>query len=134
MESDTRSRARDRVLLELKTRGPQGSAQLARKLGATPMAVRQHLAALEDERLVSHSDPRGGVGRPARIWDLTPRAASRFPDSHAELTVDLIEVMRDSFGEEALDQLISARSKRQLASYRKRLPGPGTSLKAPSTV
>jgi predicted ArsR family transcriptional regulator len=130
MESDTRARARDRVLLELKTQGPQGSAQLAEKLEVTPMAVRQHLAVLEDEQLVSHSDRRGGVGRPARIWKLTPLAASRFPDSHAELTVDLIETIRDSLGEEALDRLISTRTRRQLASYRERLPGGGATLEA----
>ena len=122
-ESDSRSRARDRVLLQLKTKGAQQAAQLARTLGITAMAVRQHLAALESEELVSHSDRRGGVGRPARIWELTPKAASRFPDSHAELTVDLLEVMRESLGEEGLDRLISARTKRHLDRYRVQLPG-----------
>jgi predicted ArsR family transcriptional regulator len=122
-ESDPRTRARDRVLLQLKTKGPQPAAQLARALEITPMAVRQHLAALEAEDLVRHSDRRGNVGRPARIWELTPKAASRFPDSHAELTVDLIEVMRDTLGEEGLERVVSARTERHLESYRARLPG-----------
>ena len=116
-ESDPRRRARDRVLLLLKTKGEQPSALLSERLGITPMAVRQHLAALEEEGLVRHFDRKGGVGRPARIWELTAEASARFPDSHAELTVDLLEVMRESLGEEALDRLIAARSRRQLKLY-----------------
>ena len=54
-ETDSRGRARDRVLLQLKTKGEQTSAQLARRLDVTPMAIRQHLAALEAESLVVHS-------------------------------------------------------------------------------
>ena len=129
-ESDPRTRARDRVLLQLKTKGPQQAADLARMLEITPMAVRQHLAALEQEALVRHSDRRGGVGRPARIWELTPEANQRFPDSHAELTVDLLEVMRETLGEEGLGRLISARTKRHLDSYREKLPGSDAPVEA----
>jgi predicted ArsR family transcriptional regulator len=122
-ESDPRARARDRVLLQLKTKGPQQAAVLARTLGITPMAVRQHLAALEQEELVCHSEQRGGVGRPARLWELTPKAMTRFPDSHSELTVDLLQVLRETLGEEGLDRVVSARTQRHLTSYRERLPG-----------
>ena len=43
-ESDPRARARDRVLLQLKTRGTAPAAVLAKRLAVTPMAIRQHLA------------------------------------------------------------------------------------------
>ena len=122
-ERDSRTRARDRVLLQLKTKGEQTSAQLARRLDVTPMAIRQHLAALEAESLVVHSQAPRSVGRPARLWNLTPAAAKRFPDSHADLTVDLLESMLDAFGEEGLDRLLAARAKRQLENYRERMPG-----------
>ena len=123
MESDARARARDRVLLQLKTKGALQASALARLLDVTPMAVRQHLAVLEKEQLVRHSDRRGGVGRPARIWEITEQAASRFPDSHADLTVDLLAAIRETLGEQGLDRVISARSERQLESYRVHLPG-----------
>lgn len=123
MAADGRERARDRVLLQLKTRGAQTAAQLARRLDVTPMAVRQHLAALEEEGLVAWEDERRGVGRPARSWHLTPRAAERFPDSHADLTVDLLASMREAFGDEGVDRLLAARMRRQLELYRSRLPG-----------
>ena len=122
MTANGRERARDRVLLQLKTRGTQAAAQLARRLAITPMAVRQHLAALEAEELVVWEDQRRGVGRPTRIWSLTPRAAERFPDTHADLTVDLLASMKDAFGEDGIDKLLSARMRRQLDAYKKRIP------------
>ena len=122
MAANGRERARDRVLLQLKTRGAQTAAQLGRRLEVTAMAVRQHLAALEKEGLVVWQDERSGVGRPARVWSLTPRAASRFPDSHADLTVDLLASMRDAFGDEGVDRLLTVRMRRQLEAYRARLP------------
>jgi iron-sulfur cluster biosynthesis transcriptional regulator SufR len=115
-------RARDRVLLQLKTKGERTSAQLARRLDVTPMAIRQHLAALEAEGLVVHSPAPRSVGRPARLWNLTPAAAKRYPDSHADLTVDLLESMQDAFGDKGLDRLLKVRAKRQLESYRERMP------------
>ena len=127
-ETDPRARARDRVLLQLKTRGTATAAVLARRLSVTPMAVRQHLAALETEGLVTHVEERRAVGRPARVWDLTGRAAERFPDSHADLTVELLAAMKDVFGEEGLERLIHARALKQRETYRQRLPGKGTSL------
>jgi predicted ArsR family transcriptional regulator len=121
-ENDPRARARDRVRVQLKTRGAASAAELARHLDVTPMAIRQHLAALEREELVAHREERRPVGRPARVWSLTPRAAERFPDTHADLTVELIRAVRDVFGEEGLDRLIHARSAHQRETYAEKLP------------
>ena len=96
--AETRS-ARERVLFQLKSFGPQSASQIAARLGVTPMAIRQHLQTLASESLVSFEDERRKVGRPLRIWSLTPAAARRFPDTHADLTVDLIGSIRQTFGE-----------------------------------
>ena len=128
MADDSRARARDRVLYQLKTRGQQTAAQLARRLAVTAVAVRQHLASLEAEGLVDWSDERRKVGRPARRWRLTPDARAHFPDSHAELTVDLIQAMRSAFGEPGLERLLAARTQRQLRAYRRALPDPDSPL------
>jgi predicted ArsR family transcriptional regulator len=92
------------------------------------MAVRQHLQSAEAEGLVAFVDERRKVGRPARIWSLTSKATKRFPDSHSDLTVDLLEAVKVTFGEEGLDRLITERSKKQRASYRERMPASGSPL------
>jgi predicted ArsR family transcriptional regulator len=122
--------ARDKVLFHLKTKGPQTAADLARRLGVTPMAVRQHLQSLAADSLVSFTDERRKVGRPARVWNLTSGAARRFPDSHGDLTVDLLEAVRTTFGNDGLDRLIAARSRRQRASYEERMAAAGSSIEA----
>jgi predicted ArsR family transcriptional regulator len=122
VSGESRARARDRVLFQLKQRGPQTAAALARRLDISRVAVRQHLAALQGERLVSFEERRGAVGRPARLWQLTARAAPLFPDAHADMAVDLLTAMRAAFGESGLDRILARRTRSQLALYRERVP------------
>ncbi|MGE3855082.1 MAG: helix-turn-helix transcriptional regulator [Planctomycetota bacterium] len=121
---------RDTILALLKTQGPQDAAAIAGQLDVTPMAVRQHLYALRDQRLVSHHDERRPVGRPARIWSLTGAAstpaAGEFPDSHGELAVGILAAVRKAFGEAGIRKLIAARVADQAARYGKRLDGKRT--------
>ncbi len=122
MEPGQSQSARDRVLYHLKTRGPQTAAQLASRLDVTSMAVRLHLQAAEAEGLVTFTDERRKVGRPARVWSLTDKATSRFPDTHGDLTVDLLDAVKTTFGADGLDRLITERTKKQRASYLERMP------------
>jgi len=89
----------DHILYQLKTKGPQTAGPLAAKLGVTAMAVRQHLYRLKQQGLVDSLDERRPVGRPARVWRLTSTSASRFPNGHAELTLEVIAAVRAVFGE-----------------------------------
>ena len=116
---------KDRILYLLKSKGPQSAAQLARRLGVTAMAVRQHLYSLERDRLVSSAAERRPVGRPLKLWSVTDRAASRFPESHAELTLEMISAIRAAFGENGLDRLLAERTKVQLRDYRERIRSSG---------
>ena len=122
------ARGEEGVLYQLKTRGPQAAAQVARRLGVTAMAVRQHLYRLQAEGLVEFTDERRKVGRPARVWRLTDAAAERFPDTHGDLTVEIIGAVRATFGEAGMDKLLRERSRRQLEEYRARLRPAGTSI------
>src|SRR5260370_40083311 len=100
MKGDTKTE--DRVLYLLKSKGPQTAAQLAKRLGVTAMAVRQHLYRFGKDGLVAFADQRRPVGRPVRVWRLTERAATRFPENHAQLTLGLIAGVPATFGEEGL--------------------------------
>ena len=119
---------RDRLPLLLKTKGPQTAARMAERLGVTTMAVRQHLAVLQEEGLVDYVDEKRKVGRPARVWRLTPKANDRFPDRHAELAVGILQAVQSAFGEEGLERLVTATTQQQIEAYRARMPAPGTPL------
>jgi predicted ArsR family transcriptional regulator len=110
-----------RLLYALKSRGPLGTRDLARALGITEVGVRQHLIKLHREGQVAFDDQPGEVGRPKRIWRLTPKGHARFPDTHGDLTVSLIEGIRSVFGAAGLDRLIQARQEAMVANYRQAL-------------
>ena len=60
-------------------------------------------------------------GRPAKHWKLTREADHFFPDAYAELSVALIEALKDSFGEEGLERVLVSRCARQRADYARRI-------------
>src|SRR5262249_1891405 len=70
-----------------------------RALGITVVGTRQHLAKLHAEGLVAFDDHAGEIGRPKRVWRLTAKGHGRFPDTHGDLTVNLIGGIRELFGE-----------------------------------
>jgi predicted ArsR family transcriptional regulator len=119
------TRTRRAILELLKWDGPQDARALAARLQVSPMAVRQHLYALAKRKLVtSQEDPRP-LGRPAKLWQLTAAANEVFPNAHADLTLSLIESVRETFGETGTSRLIAARSKQQIEAYRAKVPRTG---------
>ena len=115
------SRTRRRIVKLLKTEGPMDSASLAKQLKVTAMAVRQHLYALQDEKLVAAEERPVPLGRPAKYWHLTRDADRLFPDAYAELNTALITSVQDAFGPEGMARLLDARLARQQADYRARI-------------
>ncbi|HJY29952.1 MAG TPA: metalloregulator ArsR/SmtB family transcription factor [Pyrinomonadaceae bacterium] len=120
-------RTRRAIAKLLKTDGPIDSAQLAERLGLTAMAIRQHLYALQREGLVTHEERRVPIGRPAKFWRLTRDADHLFPEAYAELSVALIDSVKDAFGDEGLERVLTSRCARQRVDYGKRIK-PGDSL------
>jgi len=117
------NRSRDRFLVLLKTRGPQTSAELGAEFDITDEAARQQLVKLANEGLVEGVSEAVGVGRPAQVWRITPAGNARFPDAHAELTVQLIRSIRTELGEAAMDRLITARENESRVQYSEELSG-----------
>jgi predicted ArsR family transcriptional regulator len=124
--SDAKRRLVDRL-----KRTPSATApELAAAFRLTDTAVRQHLDALEHQGLVEKAPSVAqGRGRPPVRWRLTPLANELFPDRHGDLTVDLIESIRRSLGEDALDRVIETRTADQEAAYRAALPDASSSVR-----
>ena len=113
------NRSQDRILFQLKTRGPQTAADVGARLDMTPAGARQHLLKLEAANLVERESHREGRGRPRQYWRLTELGHDRFPDRHSELTLDLLRSVRDLFGDRGLERLIEHRELVSIAGYRK---------------
>jgi predicted ArsR family transcriptional regulator len=111
--------AKRRIIDRLKRSESATASTLAADFGLTDTAIRQHLESMEANGLVA----RGtgvvvGRGRPPVQWSLLPLAMELFPDRHADLTVELIQSIRHSLGDEALASVVRTRSERQLVAYR----------------
>lgn len=118
-----RKSASDRLLMALKMRGPQTSAVLGAQLGITGEAARQQLLRLEEQGLVVSQPEIRGVGRPVAMWHLTEAAESRFPDAHAQLTVDLLGTIRAELGQSAVDTIIATRERDTKGAYLRAMEG-----------
>lgn len=116
----------DRILNELKRGGPQTASQLGEALGISPEGARQQLLRLANAGVVTASSQTTGVGRPAQRWQLAECSDRYFPDTHTDLSLQLIEGVRQVFGENGLQQLLENRIACRLQSYRLALEGAGT--------
>lgn len=110
----------------LKMHGALTAAALAQKLGTTGEAARQQLIRLGDEGLVASKGMRARLGRPTQHWSLTSAAQAKFPDTHAALTVQIIDIIREKLGENALDDVIGSRERETRAAYDAAMPGNGS--------
>ncbi|MBV6322663.1 helix-turn-helix transcriptional regulator [Duganella violaceipulchra] len=116
----------EHTLFLLKTRGPQTAQQLAALLNLTSMGARKQLESWQEKGMVTYEEVADKPGRPSRRWLLTEAGHARFPDRHADLTLQLIDQVRGLFGEAGLDKLIGAREAASEQQYRQHLQASGT--------
>ncbi|PDS29705.1 helix-turn-helix transcriptional regulator [Rhizobium phaseoli] len=115
-----------RILILIKTEGPQLAAAIGDALGISGEAARQQLARMAEEGLVEPvTVAAAGRGRPRQLWHLTAAGNRRFPDGHAELTANLLATLTEQLGAAALDTVISARETETLKRYRRELETAG---------
>lgn len=107
----------NRLLMAIKMKAESSLASLAAELGISREGVRQHLTKLIEEGLIEVIHQSEGVGRPTAYYRLTKEGQARFPDSHAQITVDLLQSVKNLLGENALDLLIADREKQTYARY-----------------
>ncbi|SIN71603.1 helix-turn-helix transcriptional regulator [Chitinophaga niabensis] len=113
----------EKAIWLLKTRGPQPLTAIAIELGITVEGARFQLLKLANEGLVQATTESKGRGRPQQIWGLTSAGHARFPDTHAELTVKILNTMRDTLGQAAIQTVIDANEKIGILKYKADLKG-----------
>lgn len=113
--------AADRILMFLKMRGEATSLLIAHELSITKEGARKHLLNLAEAGLIRSVTKSEGVGRPSTYYALTEKGLSQFPDSHADVTVQILRSVKNLLGENALDLLINDREKNTYERYEKAL-------------
>ena len=95
------------VIEELKLTGGMPVSDLARRVDASYMAVKQHCEELKKAGYLDRSRvPRTAVGRPEIFYSLSKKAEGLFPQAGVEFTLDLLEEMKLLLGENTADKLL----------------------------
>lgn len=107
----------ERILMYIKMKGKVTSSYLAKELEITKEGARKQLLKLEELELLHSFAEKEGVGRPLTYYSLSEKGLMRFPDSHAQITVELLGSIKRLLGENALDLLISDREQQAYKRY-----------------
>ncbi len=111
----------NKILQLLKTNGAMTAKALANELKVTTMGIRQHMLQLEQAGDVAYQDKKAARGRPTRYWSLTKKSDRHFPDGHETLNLQIIESVRQVFGEQGLERLIKQREHETFVHYSEKL-------------
>lgn len=123
------SKSQQQIMHHLKMRGPQSVKILAKQLDMTTMGVRQHLTDLHKKACVGQTqEEKQTRGRPVHLWKLSYKGHQQFPDTHAQVSLELIDVIRSKFGEASLNELIDQRNARVQEHYQLELDSSGNQL------
>jgi predicted ArsR family transcriptional regulator len=89
----------------LKMRGPLTALEIAHELKITKEGIRLQLLKFSEEGLIATEHQSKGVGRPQKTFSLTSKGNAKFPDTHAELTLKLINII-STMGGNAMQEVI----------------------------
>ena len=95
------------ILEALKRSDGMAVSELAKELKMSYMGVKQHCVNLEKKGyLKTWRVPRTQVGRPEKLYRLTEACAELFPQAGASLTLNLLQGVRQLYGESAPEKML----------------------------
>jgi predicted ArsR family transcriptional regulator len=122
---ETDASTRHRVASSILEHGPSTAAELAKRLGLTPAAIRRHLDVLLASGHLEARERRiygaRGRGRPAKVFVLTDAGRSVFYTAYDDLAIDALEFLADSAGPEAVTLFAESRMAQSEKRYQKRI-------------
>lgn len=96
------NRQQELLTLLLKNKGGLTVDELAQRLDITRNAVRQHVSALENERLVAQGPTRPSGGRPEQLYVLAEKGKEFFPRQYSWFAQLIVESIKQEAGSEGL--------------------------------
>ncbi|MFQ6172521.1 helix-turn-helix transcriptional regulator [Oryzobacter sp. R7] len=121
------SRTRDRVLRVVSQEGPVSIPALVERLGLTETALRRHVDGLHADGLVEPREASGPRrrGRPAKAWVVSEQGHRALASDYDHLAGDALRFVRDTLGEDAVQQFAARRVAALEARYADRLAAVG---------
>jgi predicted ArsR family transcriptional regulator len=101
-------RQKELLKLLLKNKAGLTADELAEQLGITRNAVRQHVAALENDRLVEKGTTRPSGGRPQQLYVLSDKGHECFPRQYSWFAQLLVESVQQEAGADGLGHRLGA--------------------------
>ncbi|WP_420817769.1 helix-turn-helix transcriptional regulator [Paenibacillus ginsengarvi] len=120
MDMEQESSTRRTIVKMLKTSGPLGVSEMAKRLSITEMAVRRHLNTLERDGYIDSHIVRQSMGRPMHVYRLTEAAEDLFPKNYHTLALDLLGELGD---EETVGKLFGKRKEKLVQKYEPGMEG-----------
>jgi predicted ArsR family transcriptional regulator len=117
---------RGKVVSELRRRHSASAVELAEEFGLSPNAVRQQLLQLERDGFVVERSVRRGPTKPTLEFSLTPAAEQLFPQQYDKMLNAVLREVKESFGDGALEKVLSKLSERASERYRRKVGGADT--------
>lgn len=130
------SSTKEDILQYLLKQGQGTSQELAKVLGISPQAIRRHLKDLQEDGYIEYRadrDQRQGdtatppyrdrqvTGRPQYLYQLSRKGRDRFPNSHAEFAVSLLDTLAETVGRDQVCSILQKQWERKAMVYRDRL-------------
>jgi predicted ArsR family transcriptional regulator len=125
---------RQDILDYLRRHGEATVRNLAGVLQMTTTGIRQHLAVLERDGLVTVRETRGRIGRPALVYSLTPAGDALFPHLYDDLSNLLLEEIRVLAGTKGLQSVLMRLAHRTAEPYMARMQGKGLPARVDEAV
>jgi predicted ArsR family transcriptional regulator len=123
--AETDASTRHRVASSILEHGPSTAAELAKRLGLTPAAIRRHLDVLLASGHLEARERRiygaRGRGRPAKVFVLTDAGRSVFYTAYDDLATDALDFLAASSGPDAVTLFAEARMAQGEKRYQRRM-------------
>jgi predicted ArsR family transcriptional regulator len=98
-------------------------AELGRALKMSYMGVKQHCLDLEKKGWLDTWRRPVPNGRPEKLYRLTPKAASFYPEAGNEMTLELLQSIQEIYGPSAPDKLLFNYFTKKADAYLKKIKG-----------
>ena len=109
---------REAILEALQSGGPKAAATVARQLGISLMAVRDHLKKLEAQGFIECRVERGRVGRPAHLFAPVRSTGPAESPLSENLLRDVLEVIGERLGDKGLREILDEATDARIARHR----------------